>query len=123
MMRAYKEAAKKFPSKHSYGDDYVSKAEFRYLLMYLRVYWELWEDFDHIEVDGDRRISLKEFLNGYKTLERWGVFLKDPQATFEELLKYNNANANLTFTQFSAWMAHNYLKHFNTANPDHDILF
>lgn len=57
IMRAYQAARAKFASKHTYGDDYVSKAEFRYLLIYLREYYEYWENFQFIEVDGDRRIS------------------------------------------------------------------
>ena len=57
IMRAYQAARAKFASKHSYGDDYVSKAEFRFLLIYLREYYEYWENFQFIEVDGDRRIS------------------------------------------------------------------
>jgi hypothetical protein len=39
LMEAYKAARKKLPSKNSHGDDYVSRAEFRYLLMYLRQYY------------------------------------------------------------------------------------
>ena len=59
-MRAYQAAKDKFPSRNNpYGDDYVSKAEFRYLLIYLRLYYELWETFQYIEQDGDRRISEK----------------------------------------------------------------
>ena len=36
LMRAFTAAKNKVKSKHSYGDDYVSRAEFRYLLMFLR---------------------------------------------------------------------------------------
>ena len=56
-MRAYQAARAKFPAKNDYGDDYVSKGEFRYLLCYLRSYYEYWINFQYIEVDGDRRIS------------------------------------------------------------------
>ena len=36
LMRAFNAAKNKVKSKHSYGDDYVSKAEFRFLLKFLR---------------------------------------------------------------------------------------
>ena len=57
IMRAYQSAKDHCESKHSYGDDYVSKAEFHPLLCYLRTYYEYWLNFQYIEVDGDRRIS------------------------------------------------------------------
>lgn len=64
IMRAYQAAKNKFPSRNPYGEDYVSKAEFRFLLIYLREYYEYWENFQYIEQDGDRRISEKEFMEG-----------------------------------------------------------
>lgn len=39
MMRAYMAAKNKLKSKNSHGDDYVSQAEFKYLLKYLRQYY------------------------------------------------------------------------------------
>ena len=39
MMRAYQSAKNKLKSKNSHGDDYVSRAEFRFLLQYLRQYY------------------------------------------------------------------------------------
>ena len=36
LMRAFNAAKNKVKSKHAYGDDYVSKAEFRFLLKFLR---------------------------------------------------------------------------------------
>ena len=73
LMRAFQAAKNKLPSKNSYGDDYVSKAEFRYLLMYLRQYYEYWVAFDEIDKDDDRRISLEEFVKAKETMERWGI--------------------------------------------------
>ena len=48
IMRAYNAAKDKLKSKHSFGDDYVSKAEFKYFLLYLRQYYEYWMAFDSI---------------------------------------------------------------------------
>ena len=57
VMRAFQAAKNKLVSKNAHGDDYVSRAEFRYLLMYLRQYYEYWVAFDEIDTDDDRRIS------------------------------------------------------------------
>lgn len=68
LMRAFSSAKNKLKSKNSYGDDYVSRAEFRYLLMYLRQYYEYWIAFDEIDTNDDRRISLEEFVKAYPTM-------------------------------------------------------
>ena len=39
LMRAYQASKAKLKSNNEYGDDYVSRAEFRYLLKYLRQYY------------------------------------------------------------------------------------
>lgn len=57
LMRAFQAAKNKIPAKNPHGADYVSKAEFRYVLMYLRQYYEYWVAFDEIDTNDDRRIS------------------------------------------------------------------
>ena len=118
-MRAYQAARAKFSSKHSYGDDYVSKAEFRYLLIYLREYYEYWENFQYIEVDGDRRISESEFINGQPYLKSWGIHVEDPKKTFGELLTRYNAQANITFTEFCEWACEEHMKKEPPGGTDH----
>ncbi len=73
LMRAYQAAKNKLPAKNKHGDDYVSRAEFRYLLMYLRQYYEYWVAFDEIDKNDDRRITFEEFSQAKPTLERWGI--------------------------------------------------
>jgi len=46
MLRAFNAAKAKVKSKSKYGDDYVERAEFRFLLKYLRQYFEYWIAFD-----------------------------------------------------------------------------
>lgn len=99
IMRAYQASKDKVKSPHTFGDDYVSRGEFKYLLIYLKFYYELWVDFQTIDVDGERRLSVKEFTDGVPLLtSEWKLKIPDPHATFEELKKKNNAQANITFT-------------------------
>lgn len=42
LIRAFNASKAKMKSKSPHGDDYVSKAEFRFLLTYLRLYYFLW---------------------------------------------------------------------------------
>lgn len=61
IIRAFNMAKTKLKAANKYGDDYVSKAEFRFLLQYLRDYYCYWSIFNDIDTSKDRRISLKEF--------------------------------------------------------------
>ncbi len=62
LMRAYMASRDMMPAKTKYSDSYVTKGEFRFLLRYLRVYFELWIAFSRIDKDGDRRVSYSEFV-------------------------------------------------------------
>lgn len=57
IMRAYQTAKNKLKAKSKVGDDYVSKAEFRFFLQYLRQYYEYWVAFSQMDTNQDRRIS------------------------------------------------------------------
>jgi Ca2+-binding EF-hand superfamily protein len=61
MLRAFNAAKNKVKSKSRHGKDYVEKKEFRYLMKYLRQYYEYWVAFDLIDYDSDKRISFEEF--------------------------------------------------------------
>lgn len=99
-MRAFSSAKNKLKSKNSYGDDYVSRAEFRYLLMYLRQYYEYWIAFDEIDTNDDRRISLDEFVKAYPTMERWGI-KGDPVELFKEA--DGDGKGMVLFNEFCRW--------------------
>ena len=61
MLRAFNAAKAKVPGSSKYSDDYVTKSEYRWLLKYLRIYYEYWVAFDRIDSGGDRRIDYSEF--------------------------------------------------------------
>jgi Ca2+-binding EF-hand superfamily protein len=77
----------------------------------LRFYYELWEDFDRIDVDNERRISEKEFTTGYHILNQdYNLKITNPHETFEILLKKYNAQAHITFTEFCDYVISERLK-------------
>lgn len=84
LMRAHQSAKNKLKSKNSFGDDYVSKAQFRFLLSYLRQYYEYWVGFDRIDTDDDRRIDFDEFKKAIPMMKKWGITINDPQKAFSE---------------------------------------
>jgi len=45
ILRAFNSAKGKVKSANSQGDDYVEKSEYRFLLKYLRQYYEYWVAF------------------------------------------------------------------------------
>ena len=80
LIRAFYAAKDVVKSDSKHGDDYIEKHEYRYLLKYLRQYYEYWVAFDLIDLDGDRRITYKEFEYAAPELKKWGIDMKDPKA-------------------------------------------
>lgn len=62
LKRAFHTAKNKMKAKSSLSDDYVTKGEYRWLLKYLRQYYEYWLAFAEIDSSGDRRLSYDEFI-------------------------------------------------------------
>jgi Ca2+-binding EF-hand superfamily protein len=122
LIRAFTAAKTKLKTKNSHGDDYVSKAEFRYLLIYLRQYYTLWQEFEKIEVNGDRRVSVTEFNNGAPFLQKaMGIRIKNPTETFQQLLKKHNEVSHITFTDFCDWAIAEHFK-LHSDRDDHNDL-
>jgi hypothetical protein len=100
----------------------VSRGAFKWTLIYLRFYYELWEDFTAIEVDGDRRISETEFVNGKDLLIKdWKIKIDDPSAKFKQILTTYEAKENITFTQFCDWVIQERLQEFDDLHSHDDI--
>jgi len=102
MMRAF-QAAKNYDkkSKARLGNDFVTKSEFRILLMYLRKYFELFVMFDRIDLDSDRRITLDEFRQAVGQLKTWGVTVTNPASEFKSIDK--NGGGFVLFDEFCDW--------------------
>ena len=72
-MRAFTQAKAYAKPTTSFGDDYVSLCEYRFMLKYIRVYYEYWVAFDQIDRNDDHRISKAEFVKAQHVLEKWDV--------------------------------------------------
>jgi len=101
LLRAYTLARDKFPSNTKYGDDYVTRNEFRLLLIYLKLYYELFRMFGEIDKDGDRRIDLGEFRAAMDIVRGWGVDVRDPDAEFKRIDR--NGGGKILFNEFCDW--------------------
>jgi len=117
LIRAFTAAKTKGKAKNKYSDDYVTKGEYRWLLKYLRMYFELWIAFDEIDTGNDGRISFKEFEAAKSTLEEWGVDMKDPKKQWK--LCDKNNGGKILFDEFSEWAIKNNLD-LDDAGEDSD---
>ena len=75
-------AAKGINGDGGTGGDYVTKQEFRLLLVYLQRYFELLAVFDEVDTSDDRRVDATEFQKALPKLAEWGVKVADPAAEF-----------------------------------------
>lgn len=101
IIRAFTAAKKKLKATNPHGDDYVSKAEYKYLVLYLKQYYNYWQLFDAVDTSNDRRINLQEFKGAIPTLEKWGVKVDNPQAAFNLIDK--NHGGFILFDEFCEW--------------------
>jgi hypothetical protein len=84
LIRAFNAAKTKVKHRKSYGDDYVQKSEYRFLLKYLRMYYEYWIAFSMIDTDGDRRITFEEFSQAAPSIKKWGINMSDIKRQWSE---------------------------------------
>ena len=107
LMRAFMAAKNKVKSKSKHGDDYVTKGEFRWLLKFLRMYFELWVAFDRIDTSGDRRVSYSEFCAAIPDLERWNIDMSNPEAQWK--VADRDGGGMILFIEFCSWAIKNNL--------------
>jgi Ca2+-binding EF-hand superfamily protein len=112
IMRAFQVAKNQLKAKNPHGDDYVSKAEFKYLLIYLRQYYEYWTAFSAVDTSNDRRVSKDEFKYAAPILAKWGVPVQEPDAIFKEI--DSNNGGFILFDEFCTWAIK---KHFDAHHP------
>jgi hypothetical protein len=100
MLRAFNAAKDKCKSKRS-RDDYVERNEYKWLLQYLKQYYEYWVAFDQIDLDSDRRITKKEFEFALPILSKWGIKTSNPDSLWRQADA--NGGGVLLFDEFCDW--------------------
>ena len=101
LIRAFTSAKNKMKSKSKYSDDYITRGEYRWLLMYLRIYYEYWVAFDRVDTDDDRRIDFNEFEKAQATMKQWGINITNIEVTWKEVDK--NGGGKVLFDEFANW--------------------
>lgn len=114
IIRAFNAAKDKVPSKSKKGADYIEKAEYRYLLKYLRQYYEFWIAFSRLDTNQDKTISKEEFKHGAATLAGWGVDMSDPDQRWKECDA--DGGGKVLFDEFCQWA----IKHSLDLEDDDD---
>ena len=94
-MRAYKASDKN-------GTGFVSKKEFNFFLDFLVHYNNLWQAFDHIDTDDDRRVTFEEFVKGADSL-RIRKSQEELRRVFDSM--DNNGGGYVLFDEFCAALA------------------
>uniref|UniRef100_A0A0G4HUU7 EF-hand domain-containing protein n=1 Tax=Chromera velia CCMP2878 TaxID=1169474 RepID=A0A0G4HUU7_9ALVE len=101
IMRAFQAAKQCAKSKSKYGDDYIEFREFRFFLVKLRQYFEIWQMFAAVDSSSDRRVSLDEFKEALPKLEAWGCTVEDADAEFKKI--DTSGGGMVLFDEFAAW--------------------
>jgi Ca2+-binding EF-hand superfamily protein len=118
LLRAFN-AAKNIGGKQTGKNaEYIERREFRYLLLYLRKYYEYWVMFNRIDTSGDRRLSHDEFIEGISQIESWGVSLEDSSAAFHEM--DSDGRGMILFDEFCNWAIHMHLDLEDDDDDDED---
>ena len=79
----------------------MTRKEYRYLLKYLREYYEYWVAFDRVDTNDDRRVSFDEFKAAAHMMTTWGIDMFDPAARFRECDA--DGKGMILFNEFSDW--------------------
>ena len=98
LIRAFTAAKNKIKGKAKQSGDYVEWLEFRYILVYLRQYFEYYVMFCRVDTSDDFKLDLKEFKKAKPTLEKWGVKIGDPEAEFKKI--DTNGGGSIMFEEF-----------------------
>eukprot|EP00930_Biecheleria_cincta_P043165 TRINITY_DN29675_c0_g1_i1.p1 TRINITY_DN29675_c0_g1~~TRINITY_DN29675_c0_g1_i1.p1 ORF type:complete len:533 (-),score=76.61 TRINITY_DN29675_c0_g1_i1:132-1730(-) len=117
--RAFHAARDIVPPVGDFSLHYIDFQEFRYFLIYLQHYLDLFVVFEKIDQASaggykDRRLSFKDFEKAVPTILKWGVrpevaakLRKDPAAVFRDM--DDNGGGVVLFDEFAHWALHNHI--------------
>ena len=105
LIRAFTRAKTALKASSKYGDDYVSKAEFKYLIQYLREYSNYWYVFNQIDTSKDRRVSMAEFEKATPLLRERGLRVPNAKMVFDRI--DTNNGGYIVFDEFCHYAIEN----------------
>jgi len=88
---------------HGANSDFVEQKEFRVLLMYLYLYFQIYEQFEMMDPNHDRRLTLDEFAMALPLLEDWGVSIPDDEIEDTFRLIDRNRKGMILLEEFCDW--------------------
>ena len=87
LRKAFKATKTKLIAMTKYGDDYLSKAEFPYLVQYIKNYYIYWAIFNKIDIDHNKKLSLVEFNKAKPIFEANKIAVPDVRELFNSIDK------------------------------------
>ena len=103
IMRAFQAAKNAVDTKSRLGADFVERAEFRALLVYLQRYFEMYVMFNRIDTSRDHRINEVEFMAAVFLLADWGLIMEDSPLENEFAAIDTNGGGFILFDEFCDW--------------------
>ena len=89
-------------------DDYVSRIEFRMLLVYMKLFFGVFMIFDRIDTGQDRRVDIDEFRTAADDLRILGCpIAENPDETFRVIDK--DGGGQILFVEFCEWAVDNHV--------------
>lgn len=101
MVRAFIAAKQIVRSQSNYSSDYVQFAEFRYILKYLRQYFEYWIALKYRDNGTEKVLSTGEFQSLIPLMQKWGIDMRNPQQTWRDLDTFGVGK--IFFADFTQW--------------------
>ena len=96
------------------GDGFITRKEFRLLLVGIDYFNSVWSRFESLDADGDRRLSLEEFHIGCIVL---GLRLKKQESTAAFREMDADQGGYVLFDEFCSWC----VRHNMAANGDDEV--
>ena len=96
--RAFTAAKDKIKGKAKQSNDYVEWLEFRYILIYLRQYFEYYVMFCRVDSSDDFKLNINEFKKALPTLQKWGIKISNAEQEFKSIDKNNSGS--IMFDEF-----------------------
>ena len=85
----------------------------------MRVYYELWVAFARIDTGKDKKVSKTELLAAKPLLEKWGIYMSNPDQQFKEADK--DESGQILFIEFCDWAIKRNLDLDDDDDDDKDV--